>query len=625
MDTTTSRDLLVQPSKTAPRPTQVTGAKGPDAPEWVTPTPQPWQSGPVDGTTDAERIEHPVRSLPSLQLDELLAELEIRLRQILTVRDRSHSLLEAIVAVGSELDLNAVLYRIIEAAVTLVDATYGALGVIGEGERLSQFLTVGIDDETRAGIGALPAGRGILGLLIREPRPMRLADLSEHPASFGFPPGHPRMTSFLGVPVRVREEVFGNLYLTEKRGGGEFDQEDERVVVALATAAGVAVENARLYDDARRRERWLEASAEVTTSLLSGTEPGEALAAVAQRAREIAEARTTFIALPTASHSLVIEVSDGHGAERLQGLAVAIEGTPLGRAFSGGEAVTITRLDPDDPLGTALDQTTGPTVLVQLRDSGGVRGILAVVMAAGGTPFVSQAAQTLEVFAGQAAVALQLAEARREGERVHLYEDRDRIARDLHDLVIQRLFASGMALESTARLLDNEEAVTRVRGVVDDLDTTIREIRSAIYALQTPSRGGSGNLRGQLLEAADFASTGLGFAPSVRFEGPVDALVPPGLAPDLVAVLVEGLSNVARHAKAEHVEVVVAADRAEVSLRIRDDGVGLPPLGRRSGLANLGERAARHGGSFVAEALTAGGTESCWRVPLGAADPLTES
>jgi signal transduction histidine kinase len=575
----------------------------------------------VDGTADTERSDLPVPSLPNLKLDELLAELEERLRQILTARDRSHSLLEAIVAVGSELDLNAVLYRIIEAAVTLVDATYGALGVIGEGERLSQFLTVGIDDEERARIGALPAGRGILGLLIREPHPVRLAHLSDHPASFGFPPGHPRMSSFLGVPVRVREEVFGNLYLTQKRGGGEFDEEDERVVVALATAAGVAVENARLYDDARRRERWLQASAEVTTSLLSGSEPGVALGAVARRAREITEAQTTFIALPTASHSLVIEVSDGQGAGRLQGLAVAVEGTALGRAFGGTDALTIARLEIDDPVGAALEQSTGPTILAQLRDSGGVRGILAVVMAAGGTPFTSQVAQTLEVFAGHAAVALQLAEARREGERVHLYEDRDRIARDLHDLVIQRLFASGMQLESTVRLLDNEEAVTRVRAVVDELDTTIREIRTAIYALQTPSRDGRSTLRGHLLEAADFASAGLGFAPSVRFQGPVDALVPANLAPDLVAVLTEGLSNVARHAQAGHAEITVSVNSAEVSLRIRDDGVGLAPQGRRSGLANLAERAARHGGSFVAAAVPAGGTEICWQVPLEMVGP----
>lgn len=570
----------------------------------------------MEGRADPDRAERLMPALPGLQLDELLGELEVRLRQILTVRDRSSQLLEAIVAIGSELDLNAVLYRITEAAVALADATYGALGVIGEADRLSQFLTVGIDDTTRAEIGGLPAGRGILGLLIREPHPIRLASLGDHPASFGFPPGHPRMTSFLGVPIRVRDEVFGNLYLTEKRGGGEFDEDDERIVVALATAAGVAVENARLFDEARRRERWLQASEELTTSLLSGTRPEDALAAVARLAREIAEARTTFIALPTAGPSLVIEVSDGHGADRIRGLAVAVEGTTIGRAFSGDQAVTITRLEADDPLGVEMEGHGGQTMLVQLRDSGGVRGILAVIMSAGGTPLERQAASTLEGFAGQAAVALQLAEARREGERVHLYEDRDRIARDLHDLVIQRLFASGMQLEGTTRLVNNEEANTRIQAVVDELDTTIREIRSAIYALQTPSRSGGGEVRAHLLEATDFASTGLGFAPSVRFEGPVDALVPPNVASDLVAVLVEGLSNVARHAKATHAEVVVSADKDEVSLIIRDDGVGLPPIGRRSGLANLAERAATHGGTFVAGATPAGGTEIRWRVPL---------
>lgn len=570
----------------------------------------------MDGTADAESTEQNSRSLPSLQLDELLAELEVRLRQILTVRDRSHSLLEAIVAVGSELDLNTVLYRIIEAAVTLVDASYGALGVIGDNDRLSQFLTVGIDDEARATIGSLPSGRGILGLLIREPHPLRLDNLADHEASYGFPPNHPKMTSFLGVPVRVRDEVFGNLYLTEKRDGSAFDDEDERVVVALATAAGVAVENARLYEEARRRERWLQAAAEVTTSLLSGTESGTALGVVARRAREIAEARTTFIALPTAHHSLVVEVTDGDDASRLQGLAVAIEGTLIGRAFRSTEAVTTARLEPGDPVGAALDGVSGLTMLVQLRDSGGVRGLLAVIMPAGGMPFVSQAAAMLEVFAGQAAVALQLAEARREGERVHLYEDRDRIARDLHDLVVQRLFASGMQLESTARLLDSEEAVGRVRRVVDELDTTIREIRTAIYALATPTRFGGTDLRAQLLDVVDRASDSLVFAPSVRFDGPVDSTVPVELVPHLVAVLVEGLSNVARHAEAKNVEVTVQADADNVTMVIRDDGIGLPEGGRRSGMHNLAERAAEHGGSFTAAALDSGGTELVWRVPI---------
>lgn len=528
-----------------------------------------------------------------------------------------NSLLEAIVAVGSELDLTTVLYRIIEAAVTLVDATYGALGVIGERGQLVQFLTVGIDESERALIGHLPLGLGLLGELIHHPQPLRLPDLADHPSSYGFPPNHPVMTSFLGVPVRVREVVFGNLYLTEKRGGGEFDEEDQSVVVALAAAAGVAVENARLYDAARRRERWLQASTEVTTSLMSGTDPAQALTIVANRARELADATSSFIALPGAKHALLVEVADGDAADHLLGLAVTIEGSPVGRCFSTAETVTVERLDPADPIGAALGGATGPAMLVPLVDSGGVRGVLAVILPMDGVPFGDQSATMLEGFAAQAAVALQLAEARREGERVVLYEDRDRIARDLHDLVIQRLFASGMQLESMVRLLDNEEAVARIHAIVDDLDGTIREIRSAIYALQTPAESRSSSLRAQLLTVADAATGALGFAPSVRFDGPVDTAVPAEVAPHLVAVLVEALSNAARHAQSTRVDVAVRVDATEVQLRVTDNGIGLSPDGRRSGLLNLAERAVSLGGSLKAAAQQAPlGTELLWAAPL---------
>ena len=534
----------------------------------------------------------------------------------------SNSLLEAIVAVGSELDLTAVLYRIIEAAVTLVDASYGALGVIGQPGHLVQFLTVGIDDRTSATIGHLPAGHGILGVLMTDPEPLRLADLTQHPASYGFPANHPSMATFLGVPIRVRGEVFGNLYLTEKHGGAEFDDEDERVVIALAAAAGVAVENARLYDEARRRERWLQASTEVTTSLMSGTDPAMALPIVALRARELAEASSSFIALPGAEHALVVEVADGDAAAELLGLAVSMQGSLPGRCFRSAEAITVASLDREDPIGLALGGPGGPVMLVPLVDSSGVRGVLAVIRPAGGMPFSDPATQMLEGFAAQAAVALQLAEARREGERVVLYEDRDRIARDLHDLVIQRLFASGMQLESMTRLLDNEEAVTRVRHVVDELDLTIREIRSAIYALQTPDAAKGRSLRSQLLDVADSATSSLGFAPSVRFDGPVDTAVPSEVAPHLVAVLVEALSNAARHAEAHRVEVAIRVDASEVQLRVSDDGIGITPYGRRSGLLNLAERALALGGSLNAVAHPAStGTELVWTAPIAQPHP----
>jgi signal transduction histidine kinase len=554
--------------------------------------------------------------MPPMRLDDLLREVQVRLQEIVDLRDRSRSLLEAIMAVGSELELSSVLRRIVEAAVTLVDARYGALGVIGE-ERLSQFLTVGIDEETHRRIGDLPSGRGILGLLIREPQPVRLTDLSQHEASVGFPANHPAMSTFLGVPVRIRDEVFGNLYLTEKRGGDAFDEEDERVVVALAAAAGVAIENARLYDDARRRERWLQASTEVTTALLSGTDSSDALAVVARRAREVAEAYVCAIALPSGPNELRVHVADGRDSGKLLGLLLPLSGS-AGTAFTTSETVTVTELAESHPLGKALGvDAIGRVLFVPLGAGETVRGVLCVVMPVAAHPFTGQGPEMLASFAAQAAVALELADARQDAERVVLFEDRDRIARDLHDLVIQRLFASGMQLESSTRLMANDEAVTRVRSVVDQLDVTIREIRSAIYALQPPSHGIVPGLRARLLEVTRGAAEVLSFPPSLLFEGAVDTRVPEPVAEHLVAVLSEALSNVARHAHAHHVEVVVEVSTDEVALTIRDDGIGLPENGRRSGLTNLAERAVALGGAFSATLSPGGGgTELDWRVPL---------
>ncbi len=215
--------------------------------------------------------------LPNLRLDDLLAELRARLQAILDTRDRTHALIEAVVAVGSQLELEMVLRQIVEAAARLVSARYGALGVIGEGGGLTEFVTVGLDEAQIARIHHWPEGRGLLGELITNPRPLRLPDLSADPRSSGFPEGHPPMRSFLGVPVRVRDEVYGNLYLTGKHGGASFDEEDESLVVALAAAAGVAIENARLYAEARRQQQWLRATAEVTSRLLSGDEPDAVL------------------------------------------------------------------------------------------------------------------------------------------------------------------------------------------------------------------------------------------------------------------------------------------------------------------------------------------------------------
>ncbi|MCW2714802.1 MAG: two-component sensor [Frankiales bacterium] len=562
----------------------------------------------------AEDLATPSR--PQMRLDDLLDELQSRLSDVRATRDRVHSLLQAVLAVGSDLELQTVLRRITEAASTLVDARYGALGVIGADGQLSQFITVGIDEAEHARIGSLPRGQGILGVLIRDPHPLRLDDIGKDPAAFGFPPNHPPMASFLGVPIRIRDEVFGNLYLTEKRGGGPFDEEDETVVLALAAAAGVAIANARSYDAARRRERWLAASADVSSQLLAGADSEDVLSLVAARAREITAATTSVIALPAGPTRLLVEVADGDGAAKLVGLSLSTDSTPWGQVVDGGLPLLLSR---EAAAGALEAQPVGSALLVPLSVPGGGRGVLALLCPPDGMSLGEVAVEELTTFAAQATVGLEVAARRRDAERLVVYEDRDRIARDLHDLVIQRLFATGMQLEGAARLIDNPDAVGRVRRSVDELDTTIREIRSTIYALTTEPSGHHSSLRSRLFEVVDSCVELLGLTPAVRLSGLVDTSVPPHVAEHLLAVLREALSNVARHARAQAVDVVLEVGD-DVRLVVRDDGRGMPEGSvTRSGLANLAQRAEAVGGRFAVGVGHAGtGTEVVWCAPLDA-------
>jgi signal transduction histidine kinase len=363
-------------------------------------------------------------------------------------------LLEAAVAIGSDLDLPATLHRIVEAATHLADARYGALGVLDPTHTsLSEFLTVGVDEQTRARIGDPPKGHGILGLLIRDPRPLRLPDLREHPESFGFPPGHPEMRSFLGVPISIRGEVFGNLYLADKRSDEAFTDVDEELVVALASAAAVAIDNARLH----------------------------------ARVRDVA-----------------------------------------------------------------------------------------------------------------------------------LLEDRERIAMDLHDTVIQQLFAVGLSLQGTLRLLDAVDARRRIELAVADLDSTIKRIRSTIFALDTPSAPAGRSLRREVLDVTSEMRPALGFDPRVSFEGPVDTIARDRLVDEVVAVVREALSNVARHAHSDRVDVRVDVSGDAVVVEITDNGVGPPAETRTAGhgLRNLRSRAERLGGTFSVRAGPERGATLEWCVPL---------
>jgi signal transduction histidine kinase len=361
-------------------------------------------------------------------------------------------LLDAVVTVGSDLDLSVVLTRIAETATELSGATFGALGVLDESRSfLSEFITVGIDAAVRERIGDLPHGHGILGLLITDPRPIRLPDLSEHPDSCGFPPNHPAMTSFLGVPVQIRGEAFGNLYLCNKVGGDVFTDVDQELVVALATAAGVAIENARLL-------------------------------------RRVAD--------------------------------------------------------------------------------------------------------------------------------VALLEDRDRIARDLHDSVIQRLFAIGLSLEGVARLSTDPRAIGRIDSAVDELDTTIKEIRSTIFELHSVRPGGISTRQASIALAAEAAHT-LGYEPTIYFDGPIDTAVGDTLAEHVLAVQREALSNVARHAGASAVDVRLVALDAQLRLEVTDDGVGVDSSSSGGrGLHNLRSRAMDLGGECTIERLAEGGTRLRWSAPL---------
>ena len=561
----------------------------------------------------------PLPGITGLDLRSLLAEVAERVESVSLLADRIQALLQAVVSIGSHLDLSEVLHRIVETAAELAGAQYAALGVLDPGgeSRLSQFLTVGIDDDLRAEIGDLPHGRGVLGVLITEPRAIRLANLADHPASYGFPPGHPPMHTFLGVPISVRGEAFGNLYLTEKKGGGEFTEADEQVVLALASAAGLAIQNARLYQDAQRRQQWLEAASAIQTRLLGGARAADVLPDLVAAARHLADAEVAFLALPVGDGTLRVEAADGAGADALRdgiiienSLAVAVmrEGEPA----NVPDALTDPRIWPDLLQAVGV----GPALYVPLGSAGDALGTLVVARLVDSPAFGHETLRLVESFAVQAAIALRLGAAAADREQLAIFGDRDRIARDLHDLVIQRLFATGMSLEGAIRGMEPAEKVDRVRQAVDDLDATIKEIRTSIFALQNPAPHAGEGLRLAVLHAVENARTPLGFEPEVIFRGPVDALVPSSIAEQLLAVLRETLSNIARHAAASSARVEVAADSEHVELVVGDDGKGLPADGRRSGLANLSRRASDLGGEFNAEAQPAGGTTVTWRVPL---------
>ncbi len=571
-------------------------------------------SEPASGTPDPDPMDAATQATRSLH--GLSTELTARVPQ----------LLEAMRSVGTGLELHTTLDRICETAAELADARYAAIGVVDtEGRGLSDFVTFGISPESARRIGHRPDGRrGLLGALISHPGTVRLADLTQDPRSAGFPAHHPPMKTFLGVPIRVHGEIFGNLYLAEKNGGGEFNDYDVHMVRVLATEAGIAIGNARLYEAATQRERWIDGSVAVTTALLSGGDADDALAVVAEQARRLADSSAGIVLLPAEEGGMEIVAVSADTPAMSLGLVIPAESPVVGKLLRG-EPVFVDDAASDPRMSSRLISQYGPCMMLPLHSGGRVLGALVTPRARGKRPF-SEAERTLATqFASQAALALMMAEAQRDRERLAVFEDRDRIARDLHDLVIQRLFATGMMLESAQRRSLVPEVRDGVGKAVDELDVTIQEIRTAIFALQQEPAEAPSGLRTRVLREINTAAVPLGFKPAHRFLGPIDSVVGEQVGKNLIAALRETLSNAFRHAEASRIEVVLDSTvtlpdgQPGVRLEVADDGIGITEGGRRSGLRNLRRRAESLGGTSsygpgIGE--SGGGTTVVWEAPL---------
>lgn len=532
------------------------------------------------------------------------------------VADRLQALLRANRAVIAQLELPAVLQRIVDSALELVDARYGALGVIDPvSGALEQFVYAGISPELAREIGPVPQGHGLLAALIDDPRPIRVEHLAADPRFTGFPPHHPQMDSLIDVPIRIRDEVYGNLYLADRVPAGGFDRDDEELLEWLADTAGQAIENARLFAEAGRQQRWAAAAAEVTASLLTA-DPGDPVVLIADRVFQVSDAAHVRVVVPTDdTDTLLVRAARGVGAE-VEGTLIPVSGTVAGAVLEGKNPSLIE----DEGAGQfrALlpdGHTTSRIIAVPLLASGVARGVLIVVREVGQPRFTSSELELVADFAGQAALAMEFMDGRAAQQRMALYEDRARIARDLHDHVIQQLFASGLELESVSGTLGDPNASARVTKVIDHLDEAIAQIRTVIFALREAPESHDGSLRHAVIDLVGQFEGGLARTPAVAFTGPVDLVATGGMADDALAVVREALANVAKHSHARNARVSVSASDEAFEIEVADDGIGIPDSSHRSGLENLESRARRRGGTLVVE-HTEVGTRVRWKVPL---------
>jgi signal transduction histidine kinase len=535
--------------------------------------------------------------------------------------DRNDQLLESVLVIASDLSIQLVLQRIIELAAKLTHARYGALGVVGSDGRLLDFITTGIKPEQRQAIGPLPVGKGILGVLIRDAKPLRLPRISKDPRHVGFPPNHPPMESFLGAPVKARGKVLGNIYLTQKVGAPEFDAEDEAALLVLATHAGVAIENARLYEETRRRGQWLEAVREISSAILAGTEIDGVLQIIARRARELVDAATATIVTPAPGggrDSLTIKVADGAHAAQLIGLPVPTQGSVSGDVIRTGQTEVLADASRDgrtyQPM-IALGNM-GPMVLVPLVLRGRPFGTVTVANPVGGAAFDEEAVRLVETFADQASVVLEYGRAQTELNRLSVLDERERIGRELHDGVIQSLFSVGMGLQATANRSRDPEVESRVEAAVGEIDRAIRDLRNYIFGLR-PGILADRQLEQALEDLAREFEEKSGVTTVTDIDGTVAAELAPRAA-DLVQLTREALSNVGKHAQATTCRVSLHRDDDQAILEIDDDGKGFDPAAPHAGLGlrNLKERGSAIGGRVTVESKAGEGTTVRFAVPI---------
>jgi len=546
--------------------------------------------------------------VPQLELDQLLVQVRDRADDVLAAQGRLRGLLRVNALVAGELSVPVVLRQLVGAARELLGARYAALGVVGRDGGLEQLVHADMDDELVTRIGDLPEGRGILGLLISDPVPLRLGDLSAYPASAGFPPGHPPMAGFLGVPVRIGEEVFGNLYLTGRAGGGEFTAEDEELAIALAAAAGAAIANARRFAESEQRRRWLEAAGDLMPLLLSGA-AGPPHALIARHAAAAAAADFAALAVPCGADQVIVAGVTGAVTARMMNRTAPLAGSLAGQAIRTGKPCLVTG-EGRKAAAAALGADTGPLIVVPLAAGEQIRGALLLGRLAARPGFTEADLDMAASFAGHAAVAMELARARADQITLAQAEDHDRIAGDLHDHVIQELFALGMRLHGHAARSDPATA-ERVNGYVDTLDEVIKKIRDSIFGLHQRRQAPAG-LPARLIEIIEEHAPQLGFTAGISFAGPLDPGPDEALAHDILAVTREALSNCARHAHATAADVSLVLQDGLITLDITDNGRGVGTPTRSSGLSSMRRRAGRNHGTFQLTTPASGGTRLTW-------------